>query len=433
MKDLFHGYYDPSNNELQKLWEEAIFVFDTNTLLNLYRYSDATRENLLNLISRLRDNLSIPYQVAKEFFENRFNVIFEQVSAYKDLHSEIIAAEELLKKSVQKLRKHPTLDKEEVQKKVESAFSSLKIDIKNLEGKHPDLTQNDHVLEKLTIILSNKLRAPASEAEQKANEKWAEDRFNKGIPPGTADKNKTGDKKLGDGLIWHEILELAKETSRPVVFVTDDVKDDWWLRVNGRTIGPRPELRQEFYLIAKQRFHMYRTEQFMKYGGEHFKLRVDSETLDEAAFVRELTKESHNSREFAIDGIKISPTNFHEHYNSLLEEKNAILNVISSSKNINPHLKKDLKSRLKFIDIATKEFERTLRATQVHRATSTTKMRLIKIVAQQYYESEGEFYPLGDITTIDATESEIEIMNEIESPVWIDRLNGFYSFVDFLP
>ncbi|MBR7988028.1 PIN domain-containing protein [Burkholderia cenocepacia] len=431
MKELFHGYYNPTNEELQNLWGTAIFVFDTNTLLNLYRYSDSTRENLLNLISKLNDNVSIPHQVAKEFFENRFHVIFEQVSAYKDLHREILAAEEQLIKTVQKLRRHPTLDKDEVQQKVDFAFSSLKSEIKILEEKHPDLTQFDSVLDKVTAILSDKLRAPASEADQKTNEKWAEERFNKGIPPGTADKNKTGDKKLGDGLIWREILDLAKETSRPVVFVTDDVKDDWWLRINGRTIGPLPELRQEFYLIANQRFHMYRTEQFIKYGSEYFQLRVDNETLDEAAFVRELTKESHTPKIINNEDHHANTIHLHEHYRSLIEEQQAIKNVIKS-KNISKHLSNDLRSRLSNIEISINEAARNLRATQAQRAPSASKWRLIPIIAQEYYEAEDETYPLGDAKQIDVTESELESMLESGSAIWIIRLDGLYSFVDFL-
>ncbi|MBG0865530.1 MULTISPECIES: PIN domain-containing protein [Burkholderia] len=430
MKELFHGYYDPTSEELQDLWGTAIFVFDTNTLLNLYRYSDSTRDNFLNLIHKLNENVSIPHQVAKEFFANRFNVIFEQVSAYKDLHKEISAAEEQLRKSVQKLRRHPTLDKDEVQRKVDSAFSSLQGEIKTLEEKHPDLTQFDSVLDKLTSILSDKLRAPASEADQKTNEKWAEERFNKGIPPGTADKNKTGDKNLGDGLIWREILDLAKETSRPIVFVTDDVKDDWWLRINGRTIGPLPELRQEFYLIAKQRFHMYRTEQFIKYGSEHFQLRVADEILDEAAFVRELTKESHTPKLIDNGNHHINTINLHEHYRSLMEEQQAIQNVIKS-KNITKNLSKDLRSRLSNIEIAINEATRNLRTAQTQRTSSISKWRVNPIIAQEYYEAEDELYPLSDETQIDVTESELNLMLESGSPVWIERLKGFYSFIDY--
>ena len=43
MKDIFKGYYRPSDDEFKKMWEEGIFVFDTNVLLNFYRYKKETK------------------------------------------------------------------------------------------------------------------------------------------------------------------------------------------------------------------------------------------------------------------------------------------------------------------------------------------------------------------------------------------------------
>lgn len=430
MKNLFHGYYDPSKEELQSLWDDAAFVLDTNTLLNLYRYSDSTRDDFLILISRLKDNIIIPYQVAKEFFENRITVIFEQINAYRELHNEIIIAEEQLKKSVQKLRKHPTLDKSEVQKKVNDAFDSLKKDIESLEGKHPDLTHNDYVLERLTEILSEKLRTPAPPDQQNDAEKWAEDRFNKGIPPGTADKNKTGDKKFGDGLIWHEILAITKELGRPIVFVTDDAKDDWWLRVNGKTIGPRPELRQEFFSIANQRFHMYRTEQFMKFGSEHFKLGVNDETLTEAAFVRELSKESYNNRDANSKNKQRGSINLTDHYNSLLNEQRTITELLESSRGHSSHLTKDLILRLKRVNIAIKEIERAIQPETSPQKSISRAVNFTPVFAQEFYAVDDDFQAIGDVENINATNEEIDLMRESQSPTWLGRLSGYYQIID---
>lgn len=35
MKEQFKGYYNLSNSEFEELWDNAIFIFDTNVLLNL--------------------------------------------------------------------------------------------------------------------------------------------------------------------------------------------------------------------------------------------------------------------------------------------------------------------------------------------------------------------------------------------------------------
>jgi hypothetical protein len=82
--------------------------------------------------------------------------------------------------------------------------------------------------------------------------KELEKRFEYRIPPGYRDAKKSDiflhggliyKQRYGDCLVWFQILQHTNHTkSSSVVFVTDDTKDDWWLRINGMTVGPRPEL-----------------------------------------------------------------------------------------------------------------------------------------------------------------------------------------------
>jgi len=53
LKNLFPGHYKPSEEEFQKLWDKCIFVFDTNILLNVYRYSEKTRDRLFEILDLL--------------------------------------------------------------------------------------------------------------------------------------------------------------------------------------------------------------------------------------------------------------------------------------------------------------------------------------------------------------------------------------------
>ena len=85
MKRIFLGYYAPSQDEFEVLWANAIFVFDTNVLLNLYRYQSDTRDALLGLIEQLNDRVWIPYQVGLEYQRNRLAVIAEQEKAYSEV------------------------------------------------------------------------------------------------------------------------------------------------------------------------------------------------------------------------------------------------------------------------------------------------------------------------------------------------------------
>ena len=50
MKSLFKGFYQLTEEEFKSLWENSLFIFDTNVLLNLYRYQSSTRDALLKVM-----------------------------------------------------------------------------------------------------------------------------------------------------------------------------------------------------------------------------------------------------------------------------------------------------------------------------------------------------------------------------------------------
>lgn len=67
MKKLFPGYYRPSETDFASLWDNCIFVFDANVLLNLYRYSTETSAELIDIMDKISDRLWLPFQVASEY------------------------------------------------------------------------------------------------------------------------------------------------------------------------------------------------------------------------------------------------------------------------------------------------------------------------------------------------------------------------------
>jgi hypothetical protein len=81
VRSEFPGYYRRTDEELSKIWEDGIFVLDTNVLLNLYRYSTGTREELLGVLRGVRSHLWILHQVAEEFLRNRQTVIRDRKNA----------------------------------------------------------------------------------------------------------------------------------------------------------------------------------------------------------------------------------------------------------------------------------------------------------------------------------------------------------------
>ena len=59
-------FYDP---DIKKMWETAIFVPDTNVLLDIFRFPPASSKGLLKILKHLkgRNRLWIPYQFAYEY------------------------------------------------------------------------------------------------------------------------------------------------------------------------------------------------------------------------------------------------------------------------------------------------------------------------------------------------------------------------------
>lgn len=47
--------------------EDTLVIFDTNTMLNIYRYSEETKDISIDAMDKIKNNIWIPYQVGLEF------------------------------------------------------------------------------------------------------------------------------------------------------------------------------------------------------------------------------------------------------------------------------------------------------------------------------------------------------------------------------
>ena len=89
-------------------------------------------------------------------------------------------------------------------------------------------------------------------------------RFETKTPPGFADEKKIAN-QLGDFFVWADLLlglaslELDASTPRRVLFVTGDVKEDWY------SFGvPHPVLIGEMFAVSGQVLQLMRPEEFVK-------------------------------------------------------------------------------------------------------------------------------------------------------------------------
>jgi predicted nucleic acid-binding protein len=104
------------------MWHEGLFVLDTNVLLNLYRYSDHAREELVEVFHSIEERLWLPYQVAEEYISCRLDVIHEKRKAYEDLQKTLEEGQAKVAKQMQELHRDPVVEAEDLLEEVWQSF-----------------------------------------------------------------------------------------------------------------------------------------------------------------------------------------------------------------------------------------------------------------------------------------------------------------------
>jgi len=296
MKDSFSGYHRPNEAEFSELWEICLFVLDSNILLNLYRYSEQTRETFLGILEEIGERLWIPHQVALEYQDNRLDTIAEQTKLYDRI-------DDILGNTAKDLRvllgrEHPSLDVGGFRDKVEAAISDLQDALKEQKENHPELLQNDPTRERLTTLFEGRVGRAYTQDELSELYRHGQERYAAQVPPGYKDESKKTVKrygslvlqdKYGDLVLWRQMIDKAEDEKKPIIFVTDDAKEDWWWVAQGNTLGPRPELVTEMRIETGMAFYMYSSNRFMTFAGDYLEIEIGQDAVDEVQEVAEET------------------------------------------------------------------------------------------------------------------------------------------------
>jgi hypothetical protein len=278
MKTIFPGYSKKDEKEIKSIWDNGLIVFDTNTLLNLYRYSDATRETILELISKLSERIWLPHQAALEYNKNRYEVIADQEKAYKEFIEKIIQ----IQKDLQSTSKPPFLSSA-LHGDLNKAFEKVNAEVVENINRYNNYLKEDPIYNTLSNLFEGRIGKPYTPDELKEIYKQGEERYKAKIPPGYEDeKNKDGTRMYGDLILWKQVIAKSKVDKKPVILITDERKTDWWWKIkDGRNMGPRQELVEEMMNEAGTEFHMYSSERFLSYGQHYLDEKVNKKALEE--------------------------------------------------------------------------------------------------------------------------------------------------------
>ena len=304
MRKEFIGHFKRSEGDVKRIWKAATFVFDANVLLNLYRYSDATRNDFLNLFERVKDRIWLPEQAGYEFLTNRPRVILEQRKAYADA----IESVERLSKSFSEERAHPFISNK-IKVEYDKATEAIKAEMRVNQEAQEKLLANDAICEKIADLFEGRVGVAHSAEEMSRMFEDGTKRFAERTPPGYMDENKFKTPKndaekrsnFGDWILWKQLMDFGKELKRPVVFVTNDTKEDWWLAQSGMTIGPRPELIAEFFAQTQQHILIYKPERFLDLGKKNLDAVIDEKSIVEVSSERK-AREISRLRRLQFEG-----------------------------------------------------------------------------------------------------------------------------------
>ncbi|MHB1325516.1 MAG: PIN domain-containing protein [Thermoleophilia bacterium] len=290
MKNIFKGYYSPTTEEFEYLWKNCWFLVDANILLNLYRYSPKAKETLIDILSKIKERLWLPHQAALEYQRNRLEEISKHNLAYDEVSKYLDKTHDKIKGNLlSNYGRHPFIKVENSLGKIENLFTEIQTELGEQKAQHPKLLDDDVIRTTITELFDGKVGLAYSDDELEKIYTQGQKRYKNEKPPGFADQlTKKGNKKYGDLVLWLQIIAKAKELQKPIIFITDDRKEDWWYKFKGRSIGPRPELIEE--IISESgitMFYMYQADQFMKYARQYLKQEVGEDAIQEVRAVRE--------------------------------------------------------------------------------------------------------------------------------------------------
>ena len=291
MKNRFAEYYELPEECIKEIWENALIVFDTNVLLNLYRYNEDARTEFINVIKYYKERLWIPYQVGLEFHRRREDILRKNAAAYTTLGDKLT---EQLVKAVSTLEgeysRHPYINMKDIRSKVERCAASIKKSLDKQKENHPDYVNEDKILNAITDLFDGRVGEDFAEKELEALYKEGEKRYANDVPPGYCDEKTKKDKPkrhlYGDFIVWKQTINHCKELSKSVIFITDDHKPDWWDKVDGKHT-PRKELIKEFADSTGQSIIIYDSRKFLEYAKNN-KVKVSQKTINEVEKVKSI-------------------------------------------------------------------------------------------------------------------------------------------------
>lgn len=304
-KEEFYGFYIEPFNKENMTSENTIIVFDTNSLLNVFRFTPEASKEYFEIIQSIQDKIYIPYLVALEFhFHKSETLLLNEINVTKfknDFSKNWNKVKsDAAKKLFSSLSYRNDKDNKELNTYLSDLLNSKELDIENkLVEKISSISKNQtNIFNALVEIMQSKTGERYTQDVITDIEKEGEERYKNEIPPGFNDANKklsrsyNGIKyqqKFGDLIIWKDIIKKAtNDKIKNVIFVTSDGKRDSKTDLNQKTCVGIDENGKNKYQIIGPRIELI--EEMKNETGADFYL------MDELEFMKQFSQEEVSSR-----------------------------------------------------------------------------------------------------------------------------------------
>lgn len=269
----------------------TIYAIDTNILLNLYKYSRKTADEMIGALTKMSNVLFVPHQTLHEFWSRLEDV--RKGDHHGEAAGKVGTASDDVKRTVETWLSRTGLDRAtvDVASNIQDSLDEMlkaaaRLQVIINETQQESALGSSRIIEDLERILKGRVGpTPDPETRQQLLEDFRR-RVADGIPPGNRDaelKNGKTDKAAGDFLIWRQCLDEARRRkdeegrSFDLTLITNDLKDDWVRDKSGRRPLAHRLLLREYAEHVGGVFRIATFLNLVDTASEHFGATVSEE------------------------------------------------------------------------------------------------------------------------------------------------------------
>lgn len=348
LKEIFPGYYPASKDERSNVYRHGLVSLDANALLDLYRFTEKSREELFAVLEKLKPRLFVTHQAALEFHRDRLGVVEARLRAPEEKCEELRRPFQSIVEKIQEFANRHQIDSDGRQQlidmvdRLQAALTESIMQIGAYDLSREEVQAGrDSVLTRVGSLLDGRVGGALGESEYRGALKEAERRGTFKIPPGYSDRGKPPEERAGDYLIWLQLINEAKTHGKPVLFVTNERKEDWMLRgSSNEVLGPRPELVFEMLREAGVTLHTVSVVGLLIEAPEYLGATVSESTIQEAKSLPDNRPVDVALTKRAAQQYESLPKRDQERFQMALSR--IVMELQESGRPINPSLTKKL-------------------------------------------------------------------------------------------